>query len=348
MIAYIGRRLLLMIPTLLGVLTITFIITQFVPGGPVEQVMSRLQGSALHGETASSGGYHGNEGVDPAQLAAIRHEFGFDAPPLTRYLHMLSRYARLDLGQSFFQHRSVWELICSKLPVTATLGGLSLALTYLISVPLGIAKALRRGSTFDFATSVALLAGYAIPGFVLGVLLLMLFSGDLFLHVFPLGGLTSDGYDHLPLAERVLDRLWHLVLPVTASVTSNLAVVSLLTRNAFLDELTRQYVLTARAKGTSRQGVVWRHVLRNALIPLATGFPAAFVAAFVSGSLLIETLFSLDGVGRLSYDAIIGRDYPVVLGSLFVFTVVSLVAKLAGDLAYALIDPRIHFGGNAR
>ncbi|EIP87794.1 Binding-protein-dependent transport systems inner membrane component [Burkholderia humptydooensis MSMB43] len=337
-----------MVPTLLGVLTLTFIIMQFVPGGPVEQVMARLQGTSLHGESTSGGdGYHGNEGVDPVQVAAIRHEFGFDVPPLTRYVRMLGRYARFDLGQSFFQHRSVWDLIVSKLAVTVTLGGGALALTYLISVPLGIAKALRRGTPFDLATSLALLAGYAIPGFVLGVLLLILFSGNLFMHVFPLGGLASDGYGQLGFGARIMDRLWHLVLPVTAAVTGNLAVVSLLTRNAFLDELARQYVLTARAKGASRQRVVWRHMLRNALIPLATGFPAAFVAAFVSGSLLIETLFSLDGVGRLSYDAIIGRDYPVVLGSLFVFTVTSLVAKLFGDIAYALIDPRIHFGGNA-
>ncbi|KVZ41601.1 microcin ABC transporter permease [Burkholderia ubonensis] len=351
MIAYIGRRLFLMIPTLLGVLTVTFVVMQFVPGGPVEQVMARLQHASPHGEGGGGngdGGYHGNEGVDPAQIAAIRHAFGFDAPPLTRYVRMLSRYARLDLGQSFFQHRSVWALICSKLPVTIALGSATLALTYLISVPLGIAKALRRGSAFDLATSAALLAGYAIPGFVLGVLLLMLLSGDRFLHLFPLGGLASDGYDQLPFAERVLDRLWHLVLPVTASVASSLAVVVMLTRNAFLDELARQYVLTARAKGASRRRVVWRHVLRNALIPIVTGFPAAFVAAFVGGSVLIETLFSLDGVGRLSYDAIVGRDYPVVLGSLFVFTAVSLLAKLAGDLMYALIDPRIHFGGDAR
>jgi microcin C transport system permease protein len=348
MIAYIGRRLLLMVPTLFSVLTITFIIMQFVPGGPVEQVMARLQGTSLHGEGGGAGGgYHGNEGVDPAQVAAIRREFGFDQPPLARYIHMLMHYARFDLGQSFFQHQSVWRLIVSKLPVTITLGSSTLVLTYLIAVPLGIAKALRRGTAFDFVTSAALLAAYAIPGFVLGVLLMMLFSGDLFLHIFPLGGLASEGADQLPFARRLLDQMWHLVLPVTASVTTNLAVVSLLTRNAFLDELSRQYVLTARAKGASRQGVVWRHVLRNALIPLATGLPAAFVTAFVSGSLLIETLFSLDGVGRLSYDAIIGRDYPVVLGSLFVFTVVSLVAKLAGDVAYALIDPRIHFGSNA-
>ncbi|HDR9481405.1 TPA: ABC transporter permease subunit [Burkholderia aenigmatica] len=349
MFAYIGRRLLLMIPTLLGVLTVTFVIMQFVPGGPVEQVMARLQGSSVHGEGASGpGGYHGNEGVDPAQVAAIRHTFGFDVPPLTRYVRMLTHYARFDLGQSFFQHRSVWALIVSKLPVTVTLGTCALVLTYLIAVPLGIAKALRRGTTFDFATSATLLAAYAIPGFVLGVLLMMLLSGDLFLHVFPLGGFGAEEHDALPLAQRVLDRVWHLVLPVTASVASSLAVVSFLTRNAFIDELSRQYVLTARAKGVSRNAVVWRHVLRNALIPTATGFPAAFVSAYVSGSLLIETLFSLDGVGRLSYDAIIGRDYPVVLGSLFVFTAVSLFAKLAGDLAYVLIDPRIHFGGNGR
>jgi microcin C transport system permease protein len=290
MASYILRRLLLLIPTLLGILSITFLIMQFVPGGPVEQVLAQLQRASPRGEAGGSAdSYHGAEGIDPAQIAAIRHEFGFDVPPWKRYFRMLGHYAQFDLGQSFFQHKSVWKLICEKLPVTATIGGLTLAITYLISLPLGIAKALRKGSPFDLATTAALLVGYAIPGFVLGVLLLVVFG-----HLFPAGGLASDGIEDASPIEQLLDLVWHLVLPVSASVVSNFAVVTLLTKNTFLDELSKQYVLTARAKGVPRKDIVWKHVLRNALIPLVTGLPSAFVGALVGGSLLIETLFSLD------------------------------------------------------
>jgi microcin C transport system permease protein len=345
MTAYILRRLLLMIPTLIGVVTLTFAVTQFVPGGPVEQVMMQLRHGAGHtGEGgASAGGYHGSQGVDPQQIEQIKKQFGFDRPPLERYATMLWNYARFDLGQSYFQHRSVWSVIRSKLPVSITLGLWTVVLTYAIAVPLGIAKAVRNGSRFDAATSVLVLTGYAIPGFVLGVLLLMLFGGGTLWQVFPMRGLTSDNFNDLSAAGKVLDYLWHIALPVTASVVGNFAVVTILTKNTFLEEIGRQYVLTARAKGAPQRDVLWKHVLRNATIPLVTGLPAAFVGAFLNGNLLIETLFSLDGMGQLSFDSVIRRDYPVVLGSLYLFTLIGLVTKLIADVCYVLVDPRIQF-----
>ena len=345
MLAYILRRLLLMVPTLLGVVTLTFVVTQFVPGGPVEQVMTQLRHGAGRGGEAGSGGggYHGSQGVDPQQLEQIKKQFGFDKPPPERYVLMLKRYATFDLGQSYYQHDSVWEVIKSKLPVSITLGLWTVMLTYLISVPLGIAKAVRNGSRFDTVTSVLVLAGYAIPGFVLGVLLLMLFGGGTFWQVFPMRGLTSDNFNDLSAFGKLLDYLWHIVLPVTASVVGNFAIVTILTKNTFLEEIGRQYVLTARAKGAPERDVLWKHVLRNAAIPLLTGLPAAFVGAFLNGNLLIETLFSLDGMGQLSYDSVIRRDYPVVLGSLFLFTLIALVTKLIADVCYVLVDPRIQF-----
>ncbi|AOJ24881.1 MULTISPECIES: microcin C ABC transporter permease YejB [Burkholderia] len=345
MLAYIFRRLLLMIPTLVGVVTITFAVTQFVPGGPVEQVLAQLRhGSARGGEAGGGGGgYHGSQGVDPQQIAQIRKQFGFDRPPLERYLLMLKSYATFDLGQSYFAHRSVWAVIRSKLPVSITLGLWTVILTYLVSVPLGIAKAVRNGSRFDTVTSVLVLTGYAVPGFVLGVLLLMLFGGGTFWQVFPMRGLTSDNFDDLTLIGKTLDYLWHIVMPVTAAVIGNFAIVTILTKNTFLEEIGRQYVLTARAKGAPERDVLWKHVLRNAAIPLLTGLPAAFVGAFLNGNLLIETLFSLDGMGQLSYDAVIRRDYPVVLGSLFLFTLIGLLTKLIADICYVLVDPRIQF-----
>jgi microcin C transport system permease protein len=345
MLAYILRRLLLMVPTLIGVLTLTFVVTQFVPGGPVEQVMTQLRhGAGGGGEAgAGGGGYHGSQGIDPQQLEQIRKQFGFDKPPLTRYFLMLKHYATFDLGQSYFQHESVWGVIKSKLPVSISLGLWTVLLTYAISVPLGIAKAVRNGSRFDTATSVLVLVGYAIPGFVLGVLLLMLFGGGTIWQVFPMRGLTSDNFDNLTLFGRVLDYLWHMALPVTAAVVGNFAIVTILTKNAFLEEIGRQYVLTARAKGAPERDVLWKHVMRNAAIPLLTGLPAAFVGAFLNGNLLIETLFSLDGMGQLSYDSVIRRDYPVVLGSLFLFTLIGLVTKLIADVSYVLVDPRIQF-----
>lgn len=343
---YILKRILMMIPTLLGVLTLTFVVIQFVPGGPVEQVMLQIKGRTSGGEASGGGAsstYRGERGVDPQQIAQLKALYGFDKPPLTRYWLMLKRFARFDLGQSYFQHRSVWGLIKSKLPVSISLGLWTFFLTYLISVPLGIAKAMRAGSRFDIATSLIVMIGYAIPGFVLGVLLLVLFGGGTFWQLFPLRGLVSDDWSHFSVAHKILDYLWHMVLPVTASVVGSFAVVTMLTKNAFLEEIRKQYVLTARAKGLPQRRVLWKHIFRNALIPLVTGFPAAFIGAFFTSSLLIETLFSLDGLGLLSYESVIKRDYPVVLGTLYLFTLIGLVTKLLSDLSYVLVDPRIQF-----
>jgi microcin C transport system permease protein len=256
---------------------------------------------------------------------------------------MLKRFARFDLGQSYFRHQSVWQLIVSKLPVSISIGLWTFFLTYLISVPLGILKAVRHGSRFDVASSVVVLAGYAIPGFVLGVLLLVLFGGGTFLQLFPLRNLTSDNWDHLSLLGKIGDYLWHITLPIVASVVGSFAVVTMLTKNAFLDEIRKQYVLTARAKGLPERRVLWKHVFRNAMLPLIVGFPGAFIGAFFTGSLLIETLFSLDGLGLLSYESVIRRDYPVVLGTLYLFTLIGLVTRLISDLCYVLVDPRIQF-----
>jgi microcin C transport system permease protein len=343
MLAYLLRRLMLMVPTLIGVVTLTFVVTQFVPGGPVEQMVTQLRHGTHRGDAGGGGGYHGSQGVDPQQIEQIKKQFGFDKPPLTRYFLMLKNYATFNLGQSYFQHDSVWNVIRDRLPVSISLGFWTIALTYLVAVPLGIAKAVRNGSRFDTATSVLVLIGYAIPGFVLGVLLLMLFGGGTFWELFPMRGLTSDDFDSLSLAGKVLDYAWHMVLPVTASVVGNFAIVTILTKNTFLEEIGRQYVLTARAKGAPERDVLWKHVLRNAAIPLLTGLPSAFVGAFLNGNLLIETLFSLNGMGELSYDSAIRRDYPVVLGSLFLFTLIALVTKLIADVCYVLVDPRIQF-----
>ncbi|VVE01406.1 MULTISPECIES: microcin C ABC transporter permease YejB [Pandoraea] len=344
--SYILKRLLIMIPTLLGVITLTFVVIQFVPGGPVEQVILELKHRGGGGEASGGGSgnnYRGRNGVDAQQLAQIKALYGFDKTPAERYWLMLKRFAQFDLGQSYFHHQSVWSLIVSKLPVSISLGLWTFFLTYLISVPLGIAKAVRNGSRFDTLTSLVVLVGYAIPGFVLGVLLLVLFGGGSFWQVFPLRELVSDNWAELSWPAKITDYLWHITLPVTASVVGSFAVVTMLTKNAFLDEIRKQYVLTARAKGLSERKVLFKHVFRNALIPLITGFPAAFIGAFFAGSLLIETLFSLDGLGRLSFESVQRRDYPVVLGSLYLFTLIGLVTKLISDLCYVLVDPRIQF-----
>lgn len=343
-----------MIPTLLGVITLTFAVIQFVPGGPVEQMMLEMKGrgEASVGAGESSGGganaaYRGRQGVDEERLKEIKALYGFDKPVIERYWHMLKRFAVFDLGQSYYQHKSVWELVVSKMPVSISLGLWAFFITYLISIPLGIKKAVQAGSRFDTATSVLILIGYAIPGFVLGVLLLVLFGGGSFLQLFPLRGLTSDHWSELSLIGKVLDYFWHLVLPITASVLGNFAVITILTKNSFLEEIRKQYVMTARAKGLSEKKVLWKHVFRNALIPLVTGFPSAFIGAFFTGSLLIETLFSLDGLGLLSYEAVMKRDYPVVLGTLYLFTLIGLVTKLISDIAYVLVDPRIQLDGQS-
>lgn len=342
MYAYILKRLLLMIPTLLGILLLTFVVIQFVPGGPVEQMVSQLEGRDTGGEAAArTGAYRGRQGVDAARIAEIRAFYGFDKPAPERFWQMLRQYARFDLGKSFFYPKSVWELVKEKLPVSISLGLWTFLLSYVISIPLGIAKAVRAGSRFDTLTSLIVLVGYAIPGFVLGVALLVIFGGQL--QWFPLRGLTSSNWDSLSWGAKITDYLWHITLPVTASVLGAFAVTTMLTKNAFLEEIRKQYVLTARAKGLSENRVLWKHVFRNALIPIVTGFPAAFIGAFFAGSLLIETLFSLDGLGLLSYESVMRRDYPVVLGTLYLFTLIGLVTKLISDLCYVWVDPRVKF-----
>ena len=343
MLSYIVKRLLLMVPTLLGVLLVTFAVIQFVPGGPVEQMVSQLQGrdSGGEGAAASGAGYRGRQGVDAKRIEEIRTLYGFDKPAPERFMQMLGQFARFDLGSSFFYPKTVWQLVREKLPVSISLGLWTFLLSYLVSVPLGIAKAVRAGTRFDTWTSLLVLVGYAIPGFVLGVALLVVFGGQL--QWFPLRGLTSGNWETLSWGAKVTDYLWHITLPVTASVLGAFAVTTILTKNAFLEEIGKQYVLTARAKGLSEGRVLWKHVLRNALIPLVTGFPAAFVGAFFTGSLLIETLFSLDGLGLLSYESVMRRDYPVVLGTLYVFTLIGLFTKLISDLCYLWVDPRVKF-----
>jgi microcin C transport system permease protein len=284
--------------------------------------------------------------VDETRLKEIRALYGFDRPAWERFVDMVVRYARFDLGQSYFHHKSVWALMIEKLPVSISLGLWSFLLVYLVSIPLGIAKAVRNGSRFDLWTSTAILIGYAIPGFVLGVALLVLFGGGSFLQWFPLRGLVSDHWAELSWGGRVLDYFWHLALPLTCLVLGSFAVTTMLTKNTFLEEIRRQYVLTARAKGLSERRVFYRHIFRNALIPLVTGFPAAFIGAFFAGSLLIETLFSLDGLGLLSYEAVIRRDYPVVMGSLFFFSLLALATRLITDLMYVWVDPRVKFGAS--
>ncbi len=348
---YIFKRLLLMIPTLFGVLLITFAVTQFVPGGPVEQLVHQLQHGGREGGEASMGAegmYRGAQGLDEERLAEIRAFYGFDKPAWERFVSMLGNYLTFNLGDSYFQHQSVLGLMADKLPVSISLGMWTFFLTYLVSIPLGVRKAVRDGTPFDVWTTTVLLIGYAIPGFVLGLFLLVLLGGGSFLDIFPLRGLVSDNWDELSWPARIADYLWHMVLPVTAMVVGQFAVMTLLTKNSFLEEIRKQYVLTARAKGLAENQVLYGHVFRNALIPLITGFPAAFIGAFFTGSLLIETLFSLDGLGLLSYEAVLQRDYPVVLGTLYIFTLLGLVAKLLTDLSYAWVDPRIQFAAVAR
>ncbi|MEN8169085.1 MAG: microcin C ABC transporter permease YejB [Pseudomonadota bacterium] len=345
MAAYILKRLLLMIPTLFGVLLITFSVIQFVPGGPVEQLVAQMQGQGVHGEASAGieGLYRGAKGLDEERLNELKAYYGFDKPAWQRFVEMLGNYMTFDLGESFFQHKSVTELIIDKLPVSISLGMWTFLLTYLTCIPLGVAKAVRDGTPFDVVTSTLILIGYAIPGFVLGIALLVLFGGGSFWDLFPLRGLTSDNWEQLSWIGKVTDYLWHMVLPVTAMVVGNFAVMTMLTKNSFIEELRKQYVLTARAKGLGENAVMYKHVFRNAIIPLITGFPGAFIGAFFTGSLLIETIFSLDGLGLLSYDAVMKRDYPVVMGSLYLFTLLGLFAKLLTDISYVLVDPRIQF-----
>ncbi|MBT0571221.1 ABC transporter permease subunit [Curvibacter sp. CHRR-16] len=342
MLAYTLKRILLMLPTLLGVLLLTFVVIQFVPGGPVEQYLAEAKVGTGAGAAAEGGlQYRGAQGVDDKRLEQIKALYGFDKPAPQRFVDMLWQFARFDLGQSFYQNRSVASLVWDKLPVSMSLGLWTFFISYLVAVPLGVAKAVRAGSRFDTWSTVVVLLGYAIPGFVLGVALLVVFGGQL--QWFPLRGLTSPHWAELSWGAKVVDYLWHIALPVLAMVVGSFAVTTMLTRNAMLEEIRKQYVLTAQAKGLSERRVLYAHVLRNALLPIVTGFPAAFVGAFFTGSLLVETLFSLDGLGLLSYESVIRRDYPVVMGTLYLFTLVGLVTKLISDLCYAWVDPRVTF-----
>lgn len=347
MAAYILKRLLLMIPTLVGVMLITFIVTQFVPGGPVEQLIHQLQRHATQGEAggvATGTLYRGAAGLDEERLRELKVLYGFDKPAYQRFLEMMKNYLSFNLGESYYHHQSVMQLVVSKLPVSISIGLWTFFIVYLTCIPLGVAKAVRDGTTFDVVTSTVILVGYAIPGFVLGITLLVLFGGGSFWDLFPLRELVSDNWADLPWYGKIIDYLWHMVLPITASVVGSFAVMTMLTKNSFIEEMRKHYVLTARAKGLGENAVLYRHVFRNAMIPLVTGFPAAFIGAFFTGSLLIETIFSLDGLGLLSYESVLRRDYPVVLGTLYLFTLLGLIAKLLSDLAYVLIDPRIQFG----
>lgn len=345
MVFYICKRLLLMIPTLLGVMVITFIITQFVPGGPVEKMIGEIEGFGGRSEVASDRStlYHGDVGLDSEKIEQLKKLYGFDQPALTRFFTMMRNYVAFDFGTSYYYHRSVVDLVVSRMPVSMSLGLWSFFIVYGVCIPLGIRKAVTAGSRFDVITSTIILVGYAIPGFVLGVLLIVLFGGGSFWAIFPLRGLVSDGWSELSLGMKLIDYLWHMVLPITASAVGSLAVMTMLTKNSFLEEIRKQYVLTARAKGLPERTVLYKHVFRNGIIPIITGFPGYFIASFFTGSLLIETIFSLDGMGLLAYQSVLNRDYPVVLGTLYFFTIIGLVSRLLSDLSYVVVDPRISF-----
>jgi microcin C transport system permease protein len=361
MAAYILRRLLLMIPTIFGIMAISFAIVQFAPGGPVERIIAQLQGhdvgatarfSSVNdamsqtGSAAANSKYRGAQGLDPEFIAELERQFGFDKPVHERFFKMIYDYARFDFGESYYRDVAVIDLIKEKLPVSITLGLWTTLLTYLISIPLGIAKARRDGTAFDIWTSGVIIIGYAIPGFLFAVALIVFFAGGSYFDWFPLRGLTSENWQELGFFARIGDYLWHIFLPVLALSIGGFSTTSLLTKNAFLDEIRKQYVTTARAKGLTEGRVLYGHVFRNAMLIVIAGFPGAFIGAFFTGSLLIETIFSLDGLGLLSYESIINRDYPVVFASLYIFGLIGLVVTLISDLTYMWIDPRIDF--NAR
>jgi microcin C transport system permease protein len=352
MTLYILRRLLLIIPTLIVILLVNFVIVQAAPGGPVEQAIARLQGlgdtqAGASGGDSAHGSSRASRGLDPQMIKDIERQYGFDKPAPERLWLMLKRYAAFDFGDSFFRGAKVTDLILQKMPVTLSLGFWATLITYLVSIPLGIRKAVHHGSRFDVWTSSAVIIGYATPSFLFAMLLIVVFCGGTGLNWFPVRGLVSDNFDQLSTLGKVADYFWHLVLPVLSLVIGGFASLTILTKNAFLNEVTRQYVVTARAKGVSENRVLYGHVLRNAMLLVVAGLPQAFISVFFAGSLLVEVIFSLDGLGRMSYEAAVSRDYPVVFGSLFLFTLFGLLIKLAGDLCYTLVDPRIDFSRNA-
>ena len=369
--AYILRRVLLMIPTIIGIMAISFVVVQFAPGGPVERVIAQLEGTDVSATARISGGggdfngvqssqnnaadqainskYRGAQGLDPAFIKKLEKQFGFDKPPLERFGLMLWNYARFDFGDSYFRDISVLKLIGEKLPVSISLGLWMTLLSYAISIPLGVRKAVKDGTRFDTWTSAVIIVGYAIPGFLFAILLIILFAGGSFWNFFPLRGLWSDQYVNMPFWQWVmnpsamLDYFWHLVLPLTAMALSAFATTTMLTKNSFLDEIGKQYVITARAKGLTDRQVLYGHVFRNAMLIVIAGFPGAFIGAFFAGSLLIETIFSLDGLGLLGFESVLNRDYPVVFATLYIFSLMGLVVNLISDLTYTWIDPRIDF-----
>src|SRR3954463_11258467 len=364
MAAYIIRRILFMIPTVFGIMLVSFVVVQFAPGGPVERVIAVLSGAdtGAGARTGSSSGdfgargtqrnaqfdagsskYRGAQGLDPKFIESLEKQFGFDKPAHERFFLMLWNYARFDFGKSYFRDTTVLQLIKEKLPVSISLGLWLTLLTYLISIPLGVRKAVRDGSHFDVWTSGTIIVGYAIPGFLVGILLIILFAGGSFFNIFPLRGLTSDNWAQLSIPGKVLDYFWHLVLPIFSMGLGAFATMTLLTKNSFLDEIRKQYVLTARATGCTERQMLYGHIFRNAMLIVIAGFPGAFIHAFFSGALLIETIFSLDGLGLLSFESVLNRDYPVVFGNLFIFSLVGLVIGLISDLTYMWIDPRIDF-----
>lgn len=366
MAAYIIRRLLLMVPTLLGILFVSFVVVQFAPGGPVERVIAQLSGADT-GATSRIGGsgsgdfgargslqggssvdavsskYRGAQGLDPEFIKNLEKQFGFDKPAYERFLIMLKNFATFDFGKSYFRDVSVMQLIKEKLPVSMSLGIWMTLITYLISIPLGIRKAVSEGSRFDTWTSAVIIVAYAIPGFLFAIALIILFAGGSFFDIFPLRGLTSDNWSALPWYSKILDYFWHLTLPIISMALSAFATMTLLTKNSFLDEIRKQYVMTARAKGCTERQVLYRHVFRNAMLIVIAGFPGAFVHAFFTGALLIETIFSLDGLGLLGFESVLNRDYPVVFATLYIFSLVGLVVNLLSDLTYTWVDPRIDF-----
>ncbi len=359
--AYILRRLALIIPTLFGIMLLSFTIVQFAPGGPVEQMIAELtnkssgaderlsgggnelsmQDESLSGSSASK--YRGAQGLDPELIAKLEKQFGFDKPAYQRFGEMVWNYARFDFGESFFRNETVINLIKQKMPVSISLGLWIMILSYAISIPLGIRKAVSDGSAFDIWTSGIIIVGYAVPGFLFGILLIVLFAGGSFYDWFPLRGLFSENFASLSWPEKIIDYLWHITLPVTALLVSSFATTTLLTKNSFIDEIRKQYVVTARAKGLPERRVLYGHVFRNAMLIVIAGMPAAFISAFFTGSLLIETLFSLDGLGRMGYEAIVKRDYPIVFASLYIFSLMGLITGLFSDLIYTWVDPRIDF-----
>lgn len=365
--AYILRRILLMIPTLVGIMAINFAIIQFAPGGPIERVIAQLQGTDVSATSRIGGGggdlggagndasggsgggsgvtskYRGAQGLDPEFIKELEVQFGFDKPPLERFLNMLWDYARFDFGESYFRDVKILDLIGEKLPVSISLGIWMTLISYLISIPLGIRKAVSDGSRFDIWTSGVIIVAYAIPGFLFAVLLIVLFAGGSFWDLFPLRGLVSDNWEELSWPARIVDYFWHLALPLTAMALSAFATLTLLTKNSFLDEIRKQYVITARAKGLTDRQVLYGHVFRNAMLIVVAGFPGAFISSFFAGALLIEQIFSLDGLGLLGFESVINRDYAVVFATLYIFSLMGLLVNLISDLTYMWIDPRIDF-----